>query len=137
MNSAKTFNCSATCEGMHADIQWQGNDIEDEIGEMHDLDTESMDNFEEAQVKLLKRVAQLEREVKMLKSGFGNTWEDLEKYKMLITEYRKFKAKNMKHFRFKDDSNSGTVGEIFCLPLMHNFIFKFRRGATTFKHSAC
>ena len=122
---------------MHADVQWHGYEIEDEIEEMQDVDTEVMDNFEEVSVNLLKRVAQLEREVKVLKSSFGNTWEDLEKYKTLIADYRKFKSKNMKHFKFKPDFDSGTYGKIHFLHLVLYFIFKIRRGATTFNPSAC
>ena len=36
---------------------------------------------------------------------------DKEKYKMLISEYKKFKTKNMKHFRFNSAANMSTYGE--------------------------
>ena len=57
--------------------------------------------------KLLKKVADLEKEVNMLKSGVGEKGEELdkEKYKMLIAEYRKFKTTNVEHFRFNAGEN--------------------------------
>ena len=36
---------------------------------------------------------------------------DKEKYKMLVAEYRKFKTKNMKHFRFNAAANLSEFGE--------------------------
>ena len=36
---------------------------------------------------------------------------DKEKYKMLVSEYRKFKTKNMKHFRFNSAANLSTFGK--------------------------
>ena len=134
MNSAKTFNCSTTCVGMHADIQRHEYKIEDEMEDsesVHSVDTNFLDKFEEASAKLLKRVAFLEEELKMLKRGFGIFEKRLEKYKMLIAEYRKFKAKNVKHFRFKLDNNSGTFGEIPFFLLAYS-IFKFRRRTAHF-----
>jgi len=134
MNSSKNFNCSTTCVGMHADIQWHEYKIEDEMEDsesVHSVDTDFMDKYEEASAKLLKRVAFLEKELKMLKRGFGITEKWLEKYKMLTAEYRKFKAKNVKHFRFKLDSNSGTFGEIRIFLFAYS-IFKFRKRTATF-----
>ena len=78
-----------------------------------------------------KRVAFLEEELKMLKRGFGIFEKRLEKSKMLIAEYRKFKAKNVKHFRFKLDNNSGTFGEIRYFLFAYS-IFKFRKRTATF-----
>ena len=129
MNAAKTFNCSTTCVGMHAVFQWHRYEIEDQMTDSeieHGVDKEFMEKFEEASAKLLERVAYLEKELKLLKSDSGTTEEELEKYKMLIAEYRKFKAKNVKHFRFKFDDNSGTFGEIFCP--FHIHMGQFLRG---------
>ena len=36
---------------------------------------------------------------------------DKEKYKMLVVEYRKFKTKNIKHFRFNAAANLSEFGE--------------------------
>ena len=45
--------------------------------------------------------------------AIGETGEELDrqKYKMLVSEYRKFKTKNMKHFRFNSANNLSTFGK--------------------------
>ena len=70
-----------------------------------------------------RRVASLEREMMLMKHGFGeqvkSTFgkgveeQDKKEYKMLITEYRKFKTKNVKHFRFNSAANMSAFGESF------------------------
>ena len=56
--------------------------------------------------KVYKQLAELKKEVKLLKSTGDEKGEELdkEKYKMLIAEYRKFKKDNVKHFRFNSAS---------------------------------
>ena len=54
MNASKNFNCSTTCVGMHADVQWHEYKIEDEMEDsqsvqLHSVDTNFTDKFEEAQ----------------------------------------------------------------------------------------
>ena len=66
------------------------------------------------------RVAFLEREVMLIKQGFGEKVkstigkgieeQDKKEYKKLIAEYRKFKTKNVKHFRFNSAANMSTFG---------------------------
>ena len=60
-----------------------------------------------------KELADLQVEVNKLKSnGQGKEEEvDKEKFKMMIAEYRKFKAKNVKHFRLNVRANSSSFGE--------------------------
>ena len=70
---------------------------------------------------LQKRVAFLEREMKLMKQGLGGKVkstigkgieeQDKKGYKMLISEYRKFKTKNVKHFRFNSAANMSAFGE--------------------------
>ena len=70
---------------------------------------------------LQRRVAFLEREMMLMKHGFGekvkSTFgkgveeQDKKEYKRLITEYRKFKTKNVKHFRFNSAANLSEFGE--------------------------
>ena len=45
--------------------------------------------------------------------AIGETGEELDrqKYKTLVSEYRKFKTKNMKHFRFNSANNLSTFGK--------------------------
>ena len=115
-NSTKSFNCSTTCEGIYADVHWVGQKIEEEM-ENDDseevVETEFKGKDDEKLSRLLKRLADLEKEVKLLKSGGEEKVEevDKEKYKMLIAEYRKFKAKNVKHFRFNSALNSSSFGK--------------------------
>ena len=49
--------------------------------------------------------------MKRSKKGKGSAGHN-KKYKMLVTEYRKFKEKNVKHFRFNLRANSNTFGEL-------------------------
>ena len=115
-NSTKSFNCSTTCEGIYADVHWVGKKIEEEM-ENDDseeaVETEFKGKDDEKLSRLLKRLADLEKEVKLLKSGGEEKGEevDKEKYKMLIAEYRKFKEKNVKHFRFNSALNSSSFGK--------------------------
>ena len=107
--STKSFCCSTTCEGIYADVQWVGKTIEameDEEAE-EVVETEFIGKDDEKLNKLLKRLADLEKEVNVPKSSGQEKGEELdkEKYKMLIAEYRKFKTKNVRHFRF----NSGEI----------------------------
>ena len=127
-NSAKTFNCTTSCSGLYADVQWVGSDIE---GELKDDTDELKALYEKVDDDLQKRVALLERllekEIKMkrrdvgeiVKSTLGKGLEeqDKEKYKALISDYRKFKAKNVKYFRFNNnaaDMRTYGRGDLIC-----------------------
>ena len=63
--------------------------------------------------KVYKQLADLKKEMKLMKNSGGEKGEELdrEKYNMLITEYRKFKTKNVKHFRFNSGENSSAFGK--------------------------
>ena len=114
-NSTKSFNCRTTCEGIYADVQWVGKKIEEmEDGEAEeDLEKEFEGKVDENMNKLQKRLVDLEREMKLMKSSGQEKGEELdkEKYKLLIAEYRKFKTKNVKHFRFNSAENSSSFGK--------------------------
>ena len=115
-NSTRSFNCSTTCEGIYADVQWVGKKIEEEMEDEEaeeDLETEFKGKDDEKLNKLLKRLAGLEREMKLMKSSGQEKGEELdkEKYKMLIAEYRKFKRENVKHFRLNSAENSSSFGK--------------------------
>ena len=49
--SAGTFNCSTTCSGIYADVQWVGSDIIEEIKD----DSEKLGNLEENVNNIPKR----------------------------------------------------------------------------------
>ena len=78
------------------------------------LEAEFKGNVDENLYELQTRFADLEKEVKLLKStSVGEKGEELdkEKYKMMIAEYRKFKTNNVKHFRFNSAENSSAFGK--------------------------
>ena len=118
-NSFQTFHCEKTCVGVYADVQWVRKAIEgelkdEEIDEAIKADLEATPDND-----LLKRFLLIEKELKLVKNDMkaiatGNRGEELdrEKYKMLISEYRKFKTKNMQHFRFTSatSANLSTFG---------------------------
>ena len=117
-NSTKSFNCSTTCEGIYADVQWVGKkveeDVEDEDETQAAVERKMKEEVVDELAKLLYRqLAGLKREMKLLKSNGQEKGEalDTEKYKMLITEYGKFKRENVKHFRFNSGENSSSFGK--------------------------
>ena len=111
-NSSRSFNCSTTCEGIYADVQWVGKKIEEIEGEEAEEDVET--EFRGKDDKLLKRLADLEKEMKLLKSSGQERGEEMDKqkYKKLIDEYRKFKRANVKHFRFNSGGNTYAFGKV-------------------------
>ena len=62
---------------------------------------------------LLKKIADLEKDADITKSSVGDRGDELdkEKYKKLVTEYRKFKTSNIKHFRLNPEANTSAFGE--------------------------
>ena len=127
-NSFKTFNCNTTCAGIYADVQWVGKkidgELEDEevdegIGAVFDgkkIDDDVLKVFLLAKTEIMKK---MKNEMKLLKDEMKNdigrvmmiaTGErgeelDKEKYRILVSEYRKFKTKNVKHFMFNSAAN--------------------------------
>ena len=95
-HSSQTFNCSATCEGVYADVLWEEDTImkeEEVMKEMKRLDKE---------LRMEYNYAKLERKMKLMKGNKKNMAEEMdkEKFKKLISEYKKFKMENVRHFRF-------------------------------------
>ena len=62
MNSAKTFNCSTSCTGIYADVQWVGSDIEEELKD----DTDELGDLK-GKVGDDRRFALIEREMKLMR----------------------------------------------------------------------
>ena len=123
-NFAETFVCNTTCVGIYADVQWMGKDIEEEREEKVDA-TKQTDMKGKIHDDVLDKLLLLEEEMKLLKreikndftkaikSATGQEGEELDrkKYKKLISEYRKFKTTNVKHFRFNSAGNLSRFGE--------------------------
>ena len=77
-----------------------------------DDDMKKMFLFLENKVKLLENKMQMDiGEVMKMATGKRGDELDKEKYKMLVSEYRKFKTKNVKHFRFNAAANLSEFGE--------------------------
>ena len=124
-NSVETFNCSIACTGIYADVQWVGSDIQEEIKD----DLEKLGDLEEnVGDDLQRKVAFLEREMMLMKQGLGEKVkstigkgieeQDKKEYNRLITEYRKFKTKNVKHFRFNSEANLSIFGKYYFLLIL-------------------
>ena len=115
MNSAKTFNCSTSCTGIYADVQWVGSDIEEELKD----DTDELGDLK-GKVGDDRRFALIEREMKLMRKDFGEIVKstfgkgvqekDRKKYRRLISEYRKFKTRSVKYFRFNNGSDFSAYG---------------------------
>ena len=115
-NSTKSFNCSTTCEGIYADVQWVGKKIEQEVGDDEAeavVERKIEGEVGEELAKVYKQLADLKTEMKLMKSSGQEKGEELdkEKYKMLIAEYRKFKRENVRHFRFNSGENLSSFGK--------------------------
>ena len=120
-NSAETFNCSTTCVGINADV-WAEKTIEEEFdGEDSEAEKEA-DTRSKEKDEVLRRLAELERKLERMEVGLrkvvsegavGQKGEKLDKakYQLLIAEYRKFKLKNVRHFRFSSSGTSSAFGE--------------------------
>ena len=120
-NSAETFNCSTTCSGIYADVQWVGSDIEEEIREETDevgeLNNRAVDDMMQS-FHILKM--ELEREIKLMRKdigeivkstlGKGVDEQDKKIYKRLITDYRKFKTRNVKYYSFNKAAHLSSYG---------------------------
>ena len=116
-NSAETFNCSTSCTGIYADVQWVGSDIEEELKD----DTDELGDWK-GKVGDDMRFALIEREMKLMRKDFGeivkSTFgkgveeQDRKKYRRLISEYRKFKTRSVKHFRFNNGSDFSAYGRL-------------------------
>ena len=123
-NSSNTFNCSTTCEGIYANVQWDGRKIE----ELKEKKREEMifkyNSVGEVSAEagmLLRRLSHLEQKVEFLEGALDEKGEELdkekgeeldkEKYQLLILEYRKFKANNVKHFRLDSTANSSSFSK--------------------------
>ena len=128
-NSSQTFHCNTTCVGIYADVEWVKKDIQMVISEENTEETMKPDLKGKIDDDLMKIYLLLKNEMRLMvndmrnemKNGLGEVVKiatgkrgdelDKEKYKMLVSEYRKFKTKNVKHFRFNAAANLSEFGE--------------------------
>ena len=120
-NSSETFHCNTTCAGINADVEWVKKDIEVDITEEISEETMKAD-LERSLDGDLKRIYHLlKTDMKFMKNDIGEMMKiatgkrgeelDKDKYKMLVSDYRKFKTTNVKHFRFNSAANLSTFGK--------------------------
>ena len=106
--------------GVYAEVQWVGKDIEKVLKE-DKVDVDKKADMEgKIHVDLLERFLLLEKEIQLMKNDFGQQIKiatgqrgeelDKKKFKKLISEYRKFKVKNVKHFRFNSAASLSRFG---------------------------
>ena len=122
INSALTFNCSVTCEGVYSDVQWVDEPMEEEMedgwkGEEAEMsfkghiEEEALTQiYQRLNKKMLLMYADLEQKIRKRNEKKGKEL-DKEKFKKLITEYKHFKMKNVKHFRFNANATSSSFGK--------------------------
>ena len=117
-NSSKTFECNTTCSGIYADVEWVGKNIEEEF-EDDDIQTNLEGKIDpdllEALIlfktEIMRHVKNDDQDVLKIATGQRGEELDKEKYKMLVSEYRKFKTKNVKHFKFSSAANLTMFGK--------------------------
>ena len=61
----------------------------------------------------MKHMKNVVEDVRKVATGQRGEELDRKKYKMLVSEYRKFKTKNVKHFKFNSAANLSTFGKYF------------------------
>ena len=106
-NAILSFNCSVTCEGIYADVQW----TEDHIGYALEEQEVEMDQSvgKDLPKEIYQRLINLEKKMKLSNVEKGEEM-DKEKFKMLIKEYKEFKLNNTRHFGFSSAANSTNFG---------------------------
>ena len=100
-NSIESFNCrlqcSVSCEGIYADVQWVGEHMNKEVKD------------DEMDLQLLNKTG---KKIGEMKESNERKGEELDKKKFIemISEYTKFKRNSVRHFRFNSSSIFGELG---------------------------
>ena len=120
--SSETFNCSTTCVGIYAYVWnikeetavWNiEEDTADENSATYIEDDMRANSTDDVLDRVQRRLVELERKMERMEKVVGQKEEELdkEKFKLLIAEYKKFKSKNIQHFRFSFSGASSAFGE--------------------------
>ena len=109
-NSAKTFECNTTCTGIYADVEWVGKNVEEDF-EDDDIETNLEGKVDQELLKVLLLFKNDIQDVMKIATGQRGEELDKEKYKMLVAEYKKFKTKSVKHYKFNSAANLRTFGK--------------------------
>ena len=121
-NFRHSFNCTVTCEGVYADVQWKDEpimkeEVEDElVGEVFEESfgeevQKEIKTLEKKLMRMYKMYADLEKKVKLMEGNKAEEELDKEKFKRLIAEYENFKTDNVRHFRFNANATSSMFGK--------------------------
>ena len=120
-NFSKTFHCNTNCVGVYADVQWVAKDVEQEYKDdkvdedirdvlVREIDEELLKVFLLFKTEIMKHTNDNVNHKINIATGQRGEELDSMKYKMLISEYRKFKTKTVKHFRFNSAANLSNFG---------------------------
>ena len=109
-NSSKTFNCDTTCVGVYADVQWIGKNIEEDFDNERADEVDFGGKIDDDLLKILRLMKDDIKDVMKIATGKRGEELDRKKYKILISEYRKFKTRNVKYYRFNSKATLSTFG---------------------------
>ena len=140
-NSIRNFNCSVGCKGIYADVSWESGPLEEKDGtdpvhwEKEEIERALQGEVDIRQMKTILKglflgYSQLEKKMDMMKNGIGkkNKYDDdieTETIKKLIFEYRKFKRRNVRHFRFNENASSSVFGKQIIYPKMIQILLMY------------
>ena len=110
-NSSKTFNCDTTCVGVYADVQWIGKNIEEDFYNERADEVDFGGKIDDDLLKILRLMKDDIKDVMKIATGKRGEELDRKKYKILISEYRKFKTRNVKYYRFNSKATLSTFGK--------------------------
>ena len=110
-NSSQTFNCNTTCVGVYADVQWIGKNIEEDFDNERADEADFGGKIDDDLLKILRLMKDDIKDVMKIATGKRGEELDRKKYKILISEYRKFKTRNVKYYRFNSKATLSTFGK--------------------------
>ena len=110
-NSSQTFNCNTTCVGVYADVQWIGKNIEEDFDNERADEVDFGGKIDDDLLKILRLMKDDIKDVMKIATGKRGEELDRKKYKILISEYRKFKTRNVKYYRFNSKATLSTFGK--------------------------
>ena len=102
-NSARSFNCNTTCEGIYAGVEWEEETMVFEEDNELGVENKAMTEYERMKEDLKKEMRQTK--------GQKGEKQDKKKYMRLVSEYKKFKKTACQHFRFNSAANSTKFGK--------------------------
>ena len=113
--STQNFNCSVTCDGVYADVHWIKDIIKEEVeDELAEEEVEVSGEVGE-ELKKMKKMQKLMYKslMKEMEESFGKRGDELDrkKYVKLLSEYKRFKKNNVRHFRFNSEANLAMFGK--------------------------